>query len=384
MKKHLIAAAVAGAFAVPAMAQVTVFGIIDMGYASHKQENQAGSITAKSSGVQPGNHAGSRIGFRGEEDLGGGLKASFHFEQGFAPNKANGFNARASGAHPGGAAASGAVATGGVAAGYTNAANRQSWIQLAGSFGAIRAGYLYTTAYNMASLTGLAASEMPGHRQNATNLGGRSEAIQYTSPNINGITVAVQMGQGDTNSKSEATTASAVTYRDNQTLNSVNVDYSAGPLRVGLDFTQREEQGLGAPATGVAAPTNTAKRKADATHLGVRYDLGVAQVALVYGDRTQKGTATSTATTDTTTTALTVFVPLGAAVPFIQYGTTETETANVKVGDVTGTVVGARYNISKRTLAYVMHGTAKDDAAAVLATTAHKETRTVVGLAHSF
>jgi predicted porin len=382
MKKHLIAAAVEGAFAVPAMAQVTVFGIIDMGYASHKQENQAGSVTAKSSGVQPGNHAGSRIGFRGEEDLGGGLKASFHFEQGFAPNKANGFNVRASGAHPGGAAASGAVATGGVAAGYTAANNRQSWIQLSGGFGSLRAGYLYTTAYNMASLTGLAASEMPGHRQNATNLGGRSEAIQYTSPNIQGFTVAVQMGQGDTNTKSEATTASAVTYRDNQSLNSINVDYSAGPLRVGIDFTQREEQGLGLPATGGTAPTNTAKRKADAMHLGLRYDLGVAQVALVYGDRTQKGTATTTTTTDTTTTALTVFVPLGAAVPFIQYGTTEAETANVKNSDITGTVVGARYNISKRTLAYVMHGTAKDDL--VTATTAHKETRTVVGLAHSF
>lgn len=108
---------------------------------------------------------------------------------------------------------------------------------------------------------------------------------------------------------------------------------------------------MGAPATGGTAPTNTAKRKADATHLGVRYDLGVAQVALVYGDRTQKGTATTTTTTDTTTTALTVFVPLGAAVPFIQYGTTEAETANVKNSDITGTVIGARYNISKRTLA---------------------------------
>jgi predicted porin len=382
MKKHLIAAAVAAAFAVPAMAQVSVFGIIDMGYAAHKQENQAGTATAKSSGVQPGNHAGSRIGFRGEEDLGGGLKASFHFEQGFAPNKANGFNVRASGAHPGGAAASGAVATGGVAAGYTAANNRQSWIQLSGGFGSLRAGYLYTTAYTMVSLTGLAASEMPGHRQNAAHLGARSEAIQYTSPTIQGFTVAVQLGQGDTNAKSESTTASAVNYRDNRTLNSINVNYSAGPLRIGVDYTQGSEQGLGAATTGGTPPTNTAKRDADATHLGLRYDFGVAQVAYVFGDRTQKGTATATTTTDTTTNALTVFVPLGAAVPFIQYGTTKSDTAAGKTSDITGTVIGARYNISKRTLAYVMHGTAKDDV--VTTTTAHKETRTVIGLAHSF
>jgi predicted porin len=117
----------------------------------------------------------------------------------------------------------------------------------------------------------------------------------------------------------------------------------------------------------------------------------VAQVAFVYGDRTAKGAATATTTTDTTTNALTVFVPLGAAVPFIQYGTTDVETGTTKVQDVTGTVLGARYNISKRTLAYVMHGTHKDKlstAATSLGVNAsaspYKETRTVVGLAHSF
>jgi len=69
-------------------------------------------------------------------------------------------------------------------------------------------------------------------------------------------------------------------------------------------------------------------------------------------------------------------------VPFIQYGTTETKTAGAKVGDIKGHVVGVRYNLSKRTLGYVMHGTFKDDL--VTATTGHQETRSVIGLSHSF
>jgi predicted porin len=386
-----------------------VFGVIDVGYATHKSENAAGTSSVKSSGVQPGNHAGSRLGFRGEEDLGGGLKAAFHYEWGVAPNKADGFNQRASGEHPGGSARGQTVGVaGGGSGGYTMANNRQSWIQLAGGFGSIRAGYLYTTAYNMVSLSGLAASEMPGHRQNATTLGNRSEAIQYTSPKIGDITVAVQIGQADAGENETTSATSGVTYRNNVSRNSLNVLYTAGPLYLGLDYAQREDQNTGitqanmtingVSSTVGSAPTNNNKRKATATNLGARYDLGVAQVAYIYGQSETKGSAatasglnitSATATIDATTNALTVFVPLGAAVPFVQYGTTDVEQNGVAIGDITGSVVGARYNISKRTLAYVMHGQYKDkkstqSSSASAGASPYKETRTVVGLAHSF
>jgi major outer membrane protein P.IB len=299
----------------------------------------------------------------------------FHYEMGVAPNKADGFNVRASGAHPGG----GAPGTTAYEAtqGYTVNQNRQSFVGLTGGFGTIRAGYLITTGYVLTSFSGLAASEMPGHRQNAALLSSRSEAIQYTSPNLNGLTLAVQIGQGDTNMGNEAKTSGSVSYRNERSLNSVNAVYSAGPLYVGVDYATGSQQSYSS-----TAGSNNNSRDEDAMHLGVRYDLGVARAAFVYGDRTVKGTPTSTSKTDTTTNALTVFVPLGAFEPFVQYGTTEIKTAGAVANDITGQVFGARYNISKRTLAYVMHGTAKDDK--VLATTAHKETRTVVGLSHSF
>ena len=81
MNKHLFAVAAAAALAAPAMAQtssVTLYGIADAALVS--TSNSAGSRrTAIDSGVLQS----SRFGFRGTEDLGGGLSALFVLESGF-------------------------------------------------------------------------------------------------------------------------------------------------------------------------------------------------------------------------------------------------------------------------------------------------------------
>ena len=76
MKKSLIALATLGAFAGAASAQssVTLFGIVDANLRYVKN----GSNDMKKMGNS--GLAASRIGFRGEEDLGGGLKAGFWLE----------------------------------------------------------------------------------------------------------------------------------------------------------------------------------------------------------------------------------------------------------------------------------------------------------------
>ena len=81
----------AGAFAVAsglcstaAMAQVTVYGIVDVGIERVSNTNAAGDSAVKMpslTGSLP-----SRIGFRGAEDLGGGMQAVFTLETGFAPD----------------------------------------------------------------------------------------------------------------------------------------------------------------------------------------------------------------------------------------------------------------------------------------------------------
>src|SRR5882672_12882973 len=77
MKKSLLALAVAGAFSGAAFAQssVTLFGIVDTGITYGTADQNGHILRMTNSGLNS-----SRIGVRGSEDLGGGLKANFWME----------------------------------------------------------------------------------------------------------------------------------------------------------------------------------------------------------------------------------------------------------------------------------------------------------------
>jgi general bacterial porin, GBP family len=80
MKKQLILAAAAAAFASASYAQssVTLYGIVDAGITYTTNVNGNNNFAGTSGNVQA-----SRWGLRGVEDLGGGLKAVFTLESGF-------------------------------------------------------------------------------------------------------------------------------------------------------------------------------------------------------------------------------------------------------------------------------------------------------------
>jgi predicted porin len=81
MQKKLLTAAVAGALAMPvaAFAQVTLFGTIDTGLRNQSKVN-VGGVEESNLLVTDGQRTTNRWGFRGSEDLGGGLSANFWFE----------------------------------------------------------------------------------------------------------------------------------------------------------------------------------------------------------------------------------------------------------------------------------------------------------------
>src|SRR3954453_6623336 len=90
MKKSLLALAVLTAVTGAASAQssVTLYGKVDLGLVY-----DAGGAAGKSVRVSSGVTGGSRIGFKGVEDLGSGLKASFQLETGYcADSNAGGPN----------------------------------------------------------------------------------------------------------------------------------------------------------------------------------------------------------------------------------------------------------------------------------------------------
>ncbi len=110
MKKSLIALAVMAASGASFAQSVTLYGIADVWVGSIKA---AGNRTTV---LESGGVSGSRWGLKGTEDLGGGLKANFLLEQGFA------------------------IDSGAGGSGF----NRQAYVGFSGGFGEVKLGNVYT------------------------------------------------------------------------------------------------------------------------------------------------------------------------------------------------------------------------------------------------
>jgi len=84
MKKSLFAMAAVTAFAGAAQAQssVTVYGIMDIGYVGGNSRVASGTAATKgtSNAFTASAESTSRLGFKGNEDLGGGSSAYFTVE----------------------------------------------------------------------------------------------------------------------------------------------------------------------------------------------------------------------------------------------------------------------------------------------------------------
>src|SRR5690349_21044336 len=117
MKKSLLALAVLGAFAGVASAQssVTLFGIVDVNLRYVKNGDDRAQKQLGTDGINS-----SRLGFRGVEDLGGGLKAGFWIEGAISPDV-------------------------GTSGGQTW--QRRSTVSLLGNFGEVRLGRDYTPTF---------------------------------------------------------------------------------------------------------------------------------------------------------------------------------------------------------------------------------------------
>lgn len=282
MKKSLLALAVLGAFAGAASAQssVTLYGKLDLGFAK----------AAGSADKQVADGSSSRVGFRGVEDLGGGLKALFQFEHRFNPD------------------------TGTV----TNTAfwHGLSTVGLGGSFGTVNLGRQYTAAYSLA--TGV------------------------IDP-FGGDTVAGLRG--------ESLTKSVARLR---TDNSVRYDGAFGGLKVAADIAETPAGGVDRPysvaaqyAAGpfmvAASYDNPTGANDNLATLGGSYTFGPAKVSLGIG----RGDNDSNVRVKQALAGVTVSV--GAAGQVLAgYAQEEVGTA-----DATKKVsLGYRHNLSKRTQLY--------------------------------
>jgi predicted porin len=190
MKKSLLALAVLGAFAGAASAQssVTLWGVVDLSANNIKN----GSTTTQLLASDQLNS--NRLGFRGIEDLGGGLKAGFWLEAGM--NNATGYAGGGSG---------------NVAAGDSNSAqlfNRRSTVSLiSDKLGELRIGRDYDPSFwntvfddvNGANGLGEGLNLISGLGSGATTIARANNSIGYFLPSgIGGVygQAMVAAGQG--------------------------------------------------------------------------------------------------------------------------------------------------------------------------------------------
>jgi predicted porin len=321
MKKSLLALAVLGAFAGAAAAQssLTIFGVVD----ANVGKDQGSDDKRVGQGAQ------SRLGFRGVEDIGNGLKATFHFQTRFDSGTGVNIGTPASDTNP-----------------FWQA---EANVGLAGNFGNFRIGRQYTESFYHQIKT-----DPWGADTVATQYGIITGGVASTRANNSlsywitqsGITFGVQVAEAQDNgrvggSATGQSQADPGTVADDRPVN-VRLEYAAGPLFAAVSYED---------------PGDTDD---DWTLVSAFYDFGAYRVGGFFG------TGTNTSARDREALGFSVTAPFGQGQARLGF-------AQLK-GDVSATVTDAllrqrislayHYSLSKRTTIYGDIGNDKLDAVA--------------------
>jgi predicted porin len=244
MQKKLIALAVAGLASTAAFADssnVTMYGIVDAALIHASGDGQNSQTMVTSGGLST-----SRIGVKGVEDLGNGLKvvAVLEYSLDTQSNSSIG-NAR------------------------------QEMLALAGSFGTVATGYLQTTGYDFGVKYDVVAGSTVSPLQDITNGNGfligavaganrANNAVAYISPNLSGFTFNYNHAWLANNLGTAVNTDSQITA------DLLSGYYDNGPVSVGLVFARTR------------LPALVDFLNQDEWALGASYDFGVAKISGTY------------------------------------------------------------------------------------------------------
>ncbi|MEJ7806124.1 MAG: porin [Telluria sp.] len=205
MQGKLLAAALFASLPLAASAQssVTVYGVADAAIA----REDSGAPNGSRNIVASGNQSTSRFGFRGTEDIGGGVKAMFNLEAGVALDTGLGDSALF---------------------------GRRAVVGLEGKFGQVTIGREYSPIADIASASDINGQGFYGTNLNSFNAGRLtrrlSNSVNYKSPTMSGFKVGAAYSAGET-----ATGASF-------NLMGVSATYTMGNLLLGAGYHNIERQ----------------------------------------------------------------------------------------------------------------------------------------------
>lgn len=324
MKKTIITLAAFAACSLPVWAQssVTLYGVVDTAVTAIRGNGTGSRTLLDSNGLdQP------RLGFRGREDLGGGLAADFVLEAVLYPDTgvggATNTNNQASGAAPAGAAGGQGLTFG-----------RRATVSLLGAWGEFRMGRDYAPSFsNTARFDPFVASGI-GQGLNLLLAGTGpvgvrvSNALYYFLPPAAGGfygSAAYAMGENASN----ATNAAGASIADDGRYVGTRVGWGRGPFDVSVSVAKAEY------AAGDVRIANA----------GAWYDFGVVKPMVLVNQ-----TKVSSATPNTYKTWLIgAQIPLGVGQFRISYAQ---QKQSLLGGTASQAAVGYVHNLSKRTAVY--------------------------------
>lgn len=369
MNKKLLALAVlAVAGTASAQSSLTLFGIADVNF---QRATQGGISVLRLVGNGSGNS--SRLGFRGVEDLGGGMSASFWLEAGLNIDNGTGAgsntNNQASGSGPSPAGTQGLMF------------NRRSTVSLASPMGELRLGRDYTPAfYNLAifdpfnaagagnALNINLASSLNQTAPTAT-AARASNAVSYLLPPLlGGVYGQVMYALGENASSAPAGTSSDGRYAG------ARLGYANGPLDLAAAWGK----------------TTLASGDVSAGNIGASYGFGFGKVSgQLFRDR--KDVSVSNAANASRGFLLGASFIAGPGTIPVSYATVK-DNSNAVTGSnkASQLAIGYVYNLSKRSAIYTTYSqiTNKNRAAVtgggVPGVAGAKWTGLDVGVRHSF
>jgi predicted porin len=305
-----------------AQSSITIYGIADAGL-SFEGGNKAGAVTKVTGGIE----SGSRLGYKGVEDLGNGNTALFLLEHGIALDTGN-------------------SGQGGVLFG------RQAYVGIANKdLGTLTFGRQYATHYLAAVFADPFSSGTSADEKNLINAvsnGGRMDnSIKYASAVFNGVSGNLDYAAGEVGGDASAGRSLGV-----------SLAYTNGPLALRLAVHNKSND---TATTHLGSARNTL--------LAANYTFSLAKLYLAYG--VNKGPLSSTlrnatnpyglavapvataVTQDSTDALVGVTVPFGLHTVLASWIHKDDKEAQNQ--DADQLAVGYRYNLSRRTDVYLVY-----------------------------
>lgn len=312
MKKSLIALSVLAASAGGAFAQtsVSIYGVVDAGLS---YTDNGAATNSKTWALGSGQQSGNRLGFKGSEDLGGGLLAIFTLENGFNVDDGTQGQGRLFG--------------------------RQAFVGLAGGFGSVKLGRQYNPIRVSAEAIDPFALGLAGDLKRVFNVHGEraDNTLNYTTPNLSGFSGQIAYSFGEIAGSTSAGRQLGLSG-----------SYASGPAYLTLAYHHRDN----------STDAVTDKGSVKSTLLGGTYNFNVAKLHGGFAwNKGDNGVATSV---DSRDWMLGVSAPLGAGAILASY--IRHQDKLIDDADASQWALGYTYNLSKRTNLYTSYAKISNDA----------------------